>query len=110
MSTGAAEGFDLIEIGLAVGFWVLFILYFRQVFRDAANSIREWSERENVQIIEKELRLWRTGPFWCSGNRPVYKILVATTEGQKRTCWIRCNSLFGFNTKAIEVRWDERSA
>ena len=78
--------------------------YFYWVFSTANKSINVWIRKNDFKIITKQFRMFRTGPYILTGNRPVYKIVVQDSKGIEKTFWIRCNSLFGFNPEYFEVR------
>ena len=79
-------------------------------FRDANRSISKWVEENELKVISKEYRIFRTGPYWLTANRPVFRIVILFPNGERKVCWIRCSSFIGFNTKKFEVRCEKIKA
>ncbi len=95
-------------LGQIVGY-ILFgaiLYYFFGVFRAANRSIENWLNDKDLKLVSKELRLFRTGPFWATGNRPVYRVVVQLRDGQTKTCWVRCNSFLGFEPSYFEIQYE----
>ena len=80
--------------------------YFYIVFLTANQSIKNWLNENDFELVSKEFRLFRTGPYWETANRPVYKLVVKPPSGEMKTCWVRCNSRFGFDPSHFEVQFE----
>lgn len=73
----------------------------------AAKAIlNRWAKMNGYEIISRELRILRVGPFWLTTRQQeVYYVTIRTPEGQIRRGWVRCGGpLFG---NGAAVRWDE---
>lgn len=68
--------------------------------------LNHWAKTNGYDIVSKELRLLRRGPFWWkTKQQEIYYVTVRTPEGQTRRGWVRCGGpLFG---NGAVVRWDE---
>ena len=86
-------------------FFVVF--FFARMFLVATFSVRKWANENNLMVLEKQFRLFRTGPFFIAYNQPVYRLVVQTANGEKKECWIRCGSYGGWNPKYFEVIWSK---
>ncbi|BBO71415.1 hypothetical protein DSCA_53450 [Desulfosarcina alkanivorans] len=80
------------------------VFYFYWIVSAARKSIKEWAPINELTIISKQFRMFRTGPFILTCNRPVYRIITQDTKNTKKIYWIRCNSFFCFNPSNLEVR------
>jgi hypothetical protein len=72
--------------------------------------LRRWAERNGFEIVEKQFRYFRQGPFFwtASGRQIVYRILVADRSAGRRKGWARCGSWWlGVLADRVDVRWDE---
>lgn len=86
---------------------LLIVYYFYNILRSANRSIDRWVKENDVNVLSREFRLLRTGPYWLTHNRPVYKLVVQFPDGRREICWIRCNSFLGFNPDYFEVKCEE---
>jgi hypothetical protein len=80
------------------------LFYFYWIFSIANKAINSWIKDNKLTLVNKQFRMFKTGPYMMTRNRPVYKIIVQDPTGLQRTCWVRCNSFLGFDPKQIEVR------
>jgi hypothetical protein len=93
----------LFFIGLAV-----FMIFWTH--RRAEQLLDQWAADNGVQIVQREYRLFRKGPFfWTSGRgQLVYYFIAQDRFGMQRAGWARCGSWFlGMLSDRIEVRWEE---
>jgi len=70
----------------------------------------QWARDNGYQIISKEYRPFRRGPFfWSTGkSQTVYYVHVQDSRGNLRSGWVRCGSMFwGVMSDNAEVRWDQ---
>jgi hypothetical protein len=73
----------------------------------AAKAIlNRWAKMNGYEIVSRELRILRVGPFWWkTRHQEVYYVTIRTPEGRIRKGWVRCGGpLFG---NGAVVRWDE---
>jgi hypothetical protein len=72
----------------------------------AKKILSRWAEMNGYEIVSKEFRVMRVGPFWLkTRHQQVYYVTVRTPEGQIRKGWVCCGGpLFG---NGATVRWDE---
>jgi hypothetical protein len=73
----------------------------------AAKAIlNRWAKMNGYEIVSRELRILRVGPFWwTTRHQEVYYVTIRTREGQTRRGWVCCGGpLFG---NGAIVRWDE---
>lgn len=77
-----------------------------------ANSlIKQWADANGYQLLQRERRFVRQGPFSWNSTRSqvVYRVVVLDLQGNNLTGWIRLGSwwlgLFG-NKPALEVKWN----
>jgi hypothetical protein len=73
----------------------------------AAKAIlNRWAKTNGYEIVSKEPRILRVGPFWwTTRHQQVYYVTIRTPEGQTRRGWVCCGGpLFG---SGATVRWDE---
>ncbi|HUW59332.1 MAG TPA: hypothetical protein VMZ92_22045 [Planctomycetota bacterium] len=99
----------------AVPIFILFVLLlmvgaFAWRRRRSASMVDRWADENNLQIIGKELRCLRRGPFWWhfSGGYEVYRVILRDDEGRERKAYVRCgNWLFGLFSNQVKVEWDD---
>ena len=79
-------------------------------FARGISILEQWAAENEYEIISREHRLLRLGPFWWrkSKGQEVYYVTIRTLDGQVRRGWVRCGSWFWgiFSNKAV-VEWDE---
>ena len=71
--------------------------------------VREWAEKNSLELEESEFRMFRRGPFWWSGKgQVVYRVAVRDGQGRLRRGWVRCGGwLLGVMENKVEARWDD---
>ena len=85
---------------------ILFIWYIFTTFRRSKNSFGRWSKEKNLKVINKELRVIRTGPFpiiQMVEYSPVYRIEIQHKDGQTERGWFRAGGIF---SKSVTTIWD----
>jgi hypothetical protein len=101
-----ADTFMLFMIFIGVVFSVFIIFHYSRT-----NSILEyWAESNGYEIMSREHRFFRLGPFWWrkSKSHEVYYVTIRTLDGEIRRGWVRCGSWFwGIFTNKADVEWDE---
>jgi hypothetical protein len=77
-------------------------LIVRSLQLSAAKTIlNRWAKANGYEIVAKELRILRVGPFWLkTRHHEVYYVTIRTPEGQTRRGWVCCGW-------SAVVRWDE---
>lgn len=76
----------------------------------ADKILEHWAENNGYEIVSKELRWFRRGPFfwWTSRGQEVYFVKVRGPDGEYRRGWVRCgNWLLGMFVDEAEARWNE---
>ena len=76
----------------------------------AENILKHWARDNGYEILSKEYRWFRRGPFfwWTSRAQEVFYATIRTSDGQSRRGWVRCGSWFwGTCQDRAEARWDE---
>jgi hypothetical protein len=86
---------------------LFFGYFFIRMFLSANRSIRDWSERNEITIVEKQLMLFQLGPFDKAWNQPIYKLLVQNQQGEQKTVWVRCGTGW-WNADKLEVKFNEK--
>jgi len=72
--------------------------------------LQDWADVNGLQILRKEFRYFRQGPFWWrTGNgRVVYFVTVRDEQGRQRSGWVRCGSwLGGLLSDKADVIWKD---
>lgn len=93
----------MIENVLIVLFFALIIRHIYIHYRSAKRSIDTWVAENNLKVLSKERRKYETGPYFPFQYHFVYKMVVQSPNGEKSTCWIQCNRLFGLSPSYFEV-------
>jgi hypothetical protein len=53
--------------------------------------LKDWADKNGYQILHKEFRVFRVGPFWGQSRQAVvYYVTVRDEQGQQRSGWVRC--------------------
>jgi hypothetical protein len=79
-------------------------------FTRSKSILDHWAESNGYEIISREHRFLRVGPFWWrkTDHQEVYYVTVRTPEGQTRRGWVRCGGWFlGLWSDSATVEWDE---
>lgn len=71
--------------------------------------MKDWADKNGYQILHKEFRLFRVGPFWGQSRQAVvYYVTVRDEQGQQRSGWVRCGSRFmGLLSDNADVIWKD---
>lgn len=97
----------MIEDVLKILFFVLIVRHVYINYRSARRSINTWAAENNLKVLSKERRRFDVGPYFPFQYSFFYKMVVQSPNGEKRTCWIQCNKLFGLSPNYFEVRCGE---
>ena len=79
-------------------------------FSRARSILEQWAEENGYEILDREHRWLRMGPFWWRKGKgqEVYYVTIRTSEGQVRRGWVRCGGWFlGILSNSAVVEWDE---
>lgn len=93
----------LATAALGVAFWVLW----RQS-QKAAAAVDEWAKANGYTIMQRELRLFRHGPFLLRASRShrVYFLELLDEVGLRRKVFVRVGDLWGrMRPDSIKVEW-----
>ena len=74
----------MIDAIISFIFFMLVFYYFASIFFYANKSLYQWAQENNVEILEKQFRMLRTGPFLYAYNQPVYRLIVRNIKGEKQ--------------------------
>lgn len=94
-----------------LAFVCLAILALALQFVRVGSILDRWAARNGYQIIERESRLVKLGPFTLNTSRGqvVYRVAVRDREGNVRKGYVRCGgALLGTLSNKIEVCWDDQ--
>jgi hypothetical protein len=71
--------------------------------------LKDWADKNGYQILHKEFRVFRVGPFWGqSGQAVVYYVTVRDEQGQQWSGWVRCGGRFlGLLSDKADVIWKD---
>ena len=84
-----------------------FVIWFSVTRR--STILKDWADKNGYQILHKEFRVFRVGPFWGqSGQAVVYYVTVRDEQGQQRSGWVRCGGRFlGLLSDNADVIWKD---
>jgi hypothetical protein len=88
-------------------FTVIMIVQLRHAKADA--MLQKWADAHQYQILNKQLKLFRRGPFFwtTSKNQVIYRVALQDTQGNVREAWARCGGFWmGLLSDKVDVRWD----
>ena len=92
-------------------FIAAFVVWFRLFSRRGLLILREWTAKNQLELVSYEERSFHTGPFkwWTIGKgQMVYSVVLRDRSGQERSAWVRCGSfLGGVFVKQVEVHWND---
>jgi hypothetical protein len=94
----------VLAIMTAVGGFILWS------FSRSEAILDRWAQENGYDIVQREHRLFRRGPFWwrTSDGQTVYYVVVHDRQGHTRRGWVRCGSLWaGLLSDRATVIWDE---
>ncbi len=104
----------LLRIDHIFGQWglglIIVIIGFIWTKRAADISLNRWAQRSNYQIISREPRALRTGPFFLRTGKGqhVYHVTVSDSRGKIRSGWVRVGDWWvGLTSDKADVRWDD---
>jgi len=92
-----------VVIAFAVG---MFVWHFSR----AEAILQRWARDNGYEIVSKEYRWFRRGPFfwWTSKGQEVFYVTIRTMDGRHRRGWVRCGGwLLGVFSDQADVQWDE---
>ena len=77
--------------------------------RRARAAIRAAVERQGLEMVGLEHRLFRLGPLFSTTTRSqiVYRLVVRESTGRQRTGWARWGRSWLGTPDVLELRWDE---
>jgi hypothetical protein len=74
-------------------------------------ELEKWAMSEGYTILESELRLFKTGPFFFSGRTRIQRVFYVTLEDKDGKCskaWIKLGGIiFGLLSGKVEVKWED---
>jgi hypothetical protein len=76
----------------------------------AKNILRHWAQNNDYEILSRQYRWIRRGPFfwWTTRGQEVFYVTIRTPDGQLKRGWVRCGNWFwGILQDQADVRWDE---
>ena len=79
-------------------------------FSRSRTILEQWAAENGYQILERERRYMRLGPFWwrTGKNQQVYYVRVRDGSGRERSGYVRCGSwLAGMLSSQATVAWDD---
>ena len=103
-SSGSLE-WVVVVLGLAAGF----VLFLESLRRFTFRRLEAWTRRENLQLLDRELRWWRRGPFDALGQYSVFRIRVRDVSGAEKRGWVRFGGHWNWWSEETEARWDDPS-
>ncbi len=97
-----SEFFSILVLISLLYFWLRPYYY-------ANNIIHKWVKKNHYSILEKELKLFDTGPFGFIENfyYAVYFLKIVDRERNVRSCWVACGDLFLLHPDSIRVAWNK---
>jgi hypothetical protein len=77
--------------------------------RVARSILTYWAQANGFQFISLKRRWFRLGPFWWrSGNAVVFRGVMLTATGERRTGYFRVGTFFlGIMIDQVAVEWDK---
>jgi hypothetical protein len=92
-------------------FWAAAVIcLLRADIRWERRRLEAWARREKLEIVSRQRRVWRRGPFDPLGQYLVFRIRVRDAEGKEKDGWVRLGSWFwGPWSDEAEARWDPPS-
>ena len=72
--------------------------------------LADWGRRNGYQILRKQRRFLRKGPFSFprASGLPVFYVTVQDGQGHTRRAWVRCGSWWtGLFSDKVTVKWDD---
>ena len=100
---------NVVPIILVLVFVVLAVLLARWHFTRADEILRQWAQKEGVEVVSAHQRYFQTGPFFFRHGRGhvVFQITVRDHAGVQRTGWLRVGGwLAGVMSDKTKVIWD----
>ena len=100
--------------GMAPLFIILFIVFvigaMKWHYSRAERILENWARDNCYEILSKEYRWFRRGPyFWFTSRaQEVFYVTVRSQDGKVRRGWVLCGGWFlGMLSGAADVEWDE---
>jgi hypothetical protein len=83
----------------------------RWQYKYAHRLLNGWARRKNYEVVEREYRWLRLGPYWWAAGCPVFRVVVISDTGQERSGWVRCGTYPGsvMFSDQVRVTWDDRA-
>jgi hypothetical protein len=78
-------------------------------FSRSRSILQKWADGNGYTLMQAELRLFRTGPFFLNTTRSqvVYYVTILDALGRERKGWVKVGSwLIGLWSNQAEVKWD----
>ena len=76
----------------------------------ANHLLQDWARHNGLQILHKQMRFLRRGPFLfrSTTRHVVFYVAVADRGGRTRHAWVRCGGwLIGLLSDRVTVEWQD---
>jgi hypothetical protein len=104
MQGGTAQALIVLIVLAAVG-WYLYVYA-----RRSRSLLEKWASEHQYQLVHREHRWFRKGPFFWSSSKgqAVYRVEILDEQAGRRKGWVRCGGWWlGVFADQVEVKWDD---
>jgi hypothetical protein len=72
-------------------------------FVSADKYLNKWASENEFTLLSRELRFFRTGPYFVFKNRPIFFVKIKNKEGKVDTYWIELGQLGNYVTALPDI-------
>jgi hypothetical protein len=100
---------DLVPLVAVLAVAIVVVLWITWSISRSKAILDRWAQQNGYDIVQREHRLFRRGPFWwrTHDGQTVYYVVVHDRQGHTRRAWVRCGSMWaGLLSDQATVIWD----